>query len=108
MKTAVRLQQAIEDIEAAIDYYQSVSDSDILANRFIDALEHATHHIERRPGTGSPRYANTLNLSGLRCWPLSRFPYALFYLEHPTHLAVLRVLHTQSDIPASLRSDLST
>ena len=49
---------------------------------------------------GSPRYAHELNLPGLRFWPLTRFPYLVFYFEHDNYVDVWRVLHQQRDIPA--------
>jgi toxin ParE1/3/4 len=41
-----------------------------------------------------------LNLSGLRSWPLTRYPYLVFYVEHPDHVDVWRVLQGQRDITA--------
>lgn len=65
----------------------------------IDALENAYAHIGRHPATGSPRYAHILNLPGLRFWPLTRYPYLVFYMERPDHIDVWRVLHSKLDIP---------
>jgi DNA polymerase-3 subunit epsilon len=45
-------------------------------------------------------YAHELNLSGLRFWPLARYPHLVFYVERPQHIEVWRVLHGQRDIPA--------
>jgi len=72
---------------------------------FIDALEQAYAHLSRHPSTGSPRYAHELNLPGLRVWPLKRYSYLIFYLEHDDHIDVWRVLHGQRDIPAWLQGD---
>lgn len=41
-----------------------------------------------------------LNLPGLRAWPLTRYPYLVFYVERSDHVDVWRVLHAQRDIPA--------
>ncbi|MFN3717086.1 MAG: type II toxin-antitoxin system RelE/ParE family toxin [Thiobacillus sp.] len=60
-------------IAHAIDYY--LNESPTLALRFVAAVEQAFRHIQRHPSTGSPRYAQELDLPGLRCWPLRRFPY---------------------------------
>ena len=57
-------------------------------------------HLGRHPATGSPRYAHELNLPGLRSWPLTRYPYLIFYVERPDHVDVWRVLQGQRDIPA--------
>lgn len=67
---------------------------------FIDALEDACAHLARNPATGSLRYAHELNLPALRCWPLTRYPYLIFYVEQPDHIDVWRVLHGRRDIPA--------
>jgi toxin ParE1/3/4 len=40
-----------------------------------------------------------LNLPGLRSWPLTRYPYLVFYVERSDHVDVWRVLHGQRDIP---------
>jgi toxin ParE1/3/4 len=92
---------ANHDIDETLAYYLSES-ADQAAFGFIDALEEAYTHIARRPATGSPRYAHALELPGLRCWPLTRYPYLVFYLERPDHIDVWRVLHGKRDIPAWL------
>jgi len=66
---------------------------------FVDALEQAYGHISRNAATGSPRYAHELGLPGLRTWPLTNFPFLVFYLEAEDHIDVWRVLHTRRDIP---------
>ena len=65
-------------------------------------LELALQHIAQHPGTGSRRYANASSIEGLRFWTLRHFPFAVFYAEHPHHIAVLRVLHQSSDLPQHL------
>ena len=102
MKPAVRSALAQADVEAALDYY--CSEAAHAAVGFIDALEQATAHIQRHPRTGSPRYAHELNLAQLRYWPLTRYPYALFYIEHHDHVHVVRVVHMSRDIPVTLRA----
>ena len=74
-----------------------------MANAFLDALEKAVAHIQRAPGSGSPRYAQELGLSGLRFWVLNKFPFSLFYVEQAEHLWVIRLVHMSRDIPASLQ-----
>ncbi len=93
---------AEKDIEAAIAYYVGEG-GDALALRFIDALEAAFGRVGSHPAMGSPRYAIELNLPGLRCWSLKRFPYLMFYVEREDHADVWRVLHEQRDIPAWLQ-----
>lgn len=98
-KPVVPREQANRDVDDAIAYYLSEG-VETAAHGLIDALEQAYAHIGRHPATGSPRYAHELNLPGLRVWPLTRYPYLVFYVERPDHIDVWRVLHGQRDIPA--------
>ena len=98
-KPVVPRELANQDVDEAIAHYLAES-APQAALGFIDALERAYAHIARHPATGSPRYAHELNLPGLRSWPLSRYPYLVFYVEHAQHIDVWRVLHGQRDIPA--------
>ena len=104
MKPAIRSALAAADIQSAVEFY--LAESVKVATAFVDELERATRHIETHPAIGSPRYAHELNIPQLRFWPLSRFPYALFYIEHADHLDVIRCVHMSRDIPASLRDDV--
>lgn len=101
-KPVVPREQARRDVDDAVAYYLS-EDAEQAALGFIDALAQAYTHIGRHPGTGSPRYAHELDLPGLRSWPLTRYPYLVFYVEHPDHIDVWRGLHGQRDIPAWMR-----
>ena len=103
MKPAVRSALAEADVRSAVNFY--VDESVQVAADFVDELESATRHIESHPATGSPRYAHELNVPQLRFWPLRRFPFALFYIEHADHLDVIRCVHMSRDIPASLQGD---
>jgi toxin ParE1/3/4 len=98
-KPVVPRVQARRDVEEAIAHYLEEAD-EAVALGFVDALEQAYEHLARQPATGSPRYAHELNLPGLRAWPLSRYPYLVFYAEREDHVDVWRVLHGQRDIPA--------
>lgn len=98
-KPVVPREQAHRDVEDAIAHYLAEG-AKTAALGFIDALEGAYRHIGRQPATGSPRYAHELNLLGLRSWPLTRYPYLVFYVERSDHVDVWRVLHGQRDIPA--------
>ena len=99
VRPVVPREQAHRDVEDAVAYYLA-QDAESAALGFIDALEKAYGHIGRHPASGSPRYAHELNLPGLRSWPLTRFPYLVFYVERADHIDVWRVLHGQRDIPA--------
>jgi len=98
-KPVIPREQAHRDVEDAVAHYLA-EDAESAALGFIDALEKAYSHIGRHPATGSPRYAHELNLPGLRSRPLTRYPYLVFFVEHPDHVDVWRVLHGQRDIPA--------
>jgi toxin ParE1/3/4 len=100
-KPVVARALAAQDIDDAIAYYLMEA-APQAALGFIDALEQAYGHISRHPATGSPRYAHALDLPGLRCWPLKRYPQLIFYFEHAHGIDVWRVLHGQRDIPAWL------
>ena len=92
-RPVVARELAAQDVEDAVALYLSEG-SEQAALRFVDALEDAY-----APATGSPRCALDLNLPGLRFWPLKRYPYLVFYVEHADHIDVWRVLHGQRDIP---------
>lgn len=98
-KPVIPREQANRDVDDALAYYLTEA-GDAVALGFIDALEKAYSHIGRQPATGSPRHAHELNLPGLRAWPLTRYPYLVFYVEHLDHIDVWRVLNGQRDIPA--------
>lgn len=91
-------ERANRDIEEALAHYAVEAPEAALG--FIRAVELAFDHIGRHPRSGSQRYGHELNLSGLRSWPLTRYPYLVFYVERADHIDVWRVLHAQRDIPA--------
>lgn len=101
-KPVVPRQAANEDIDAAIAYYLGEGAAQAAAG-FIDALETAFSHLARFPATGSPRYAHELNLPGVRSWPLTGYPYVVFYVEQPDRIDLWRVLHAERDLPAWMR-----
>lgn len=103
-KPVIPRQQGNLDIDEALGYYLSEGAA-AAALGFIDTLEQAYAHIARHPASGSMQYAHELNLPGLRFWPLRRFPYLVFYIEHATHIDVWRVLHEKRDIPNWLPGD---
>jgi toxin ParE1/3/4 len=98
-KRVVPRSQADRDLKDAIDYYIDAGANDA-ALGLIDAVEAAYAGISRHPGSGSPRYGQALNMPGLRAWPLSRYPYLVFYVERADHIDVWRVLHGHRDIPS--------
>ena len=98
-KPVIPRELAKQDVADAIAYYLN-QDADHAALGFIDALEKAYAHLSRHAAAGSPRYAHELNLPGLRSWPLTRYPYVVFYIDRNDYIDIWRVLHGQRDIPA--------
>jgi toxin ParE1/3/4 len=92
---------AADDIERAVDHYLDEAGADVAA-RFVDALERALGRLARHPQLGSLRFAYDLGIPDLRSWPVHRFPYLIFYVEHDDRLDVWRVLHDRRDVPATL------
>ena len=92
---------ASDDIEGALEHYLATAGRDV-AERFIDAVERCLKHVARHPNSGSLRFAYELDLPDLRSYPIARFPYVVFYVEHDSRIDVWRVLHTRRDIPAAL------
>lgn len=104
MKKLVRRAMADTDVLSALDYY--IGQAPEYALPFIDDLERAYQHIRDFPESGSTRYAIELDLAELRVWRCHAYPYLIFYVNHPHHIEVWRVLHSQKDIPTSLQTDL--
>jgi toxin ParE1/3/4 len=104
IKPVVPRALARADVDDALAYYVDEAGRDV-ALAFIDALETAYRHLSRHAKTGSSAYAYELDIPQLRFWPLRRFPFLIFYMEHDDHIDVWRVLHAQRDIPAWLRKE---
>lgn len=102
-KPAVLRARAHADVQGIVDHYLAEAGAET-ARRFIDRLESAFRTLGRQPGIGSPRMGHELGLPGLRSWPLSPFPYVVFYIEGDAALDVWRVLHAHSDLPDWLLS----
>jgi toxin ParE1/3/4 len=98
-KPVVPREQAHQDVEDVVAHYIAEG-AEAAALGFINASEKAYRHIGLHPAISSPRYAHELNLPGLRSWPLTRYPYLVFYVERPDRVDVWRVLHGQRDVPA--------
>jgi toxin ParE1/3/4 len=98
-KAVVPRKRAARDVDDALDYYLNQA-SEKVAMGFVDELERAYAHLSRFPESGSNRYAFELNLPGLRAWPVSSYPYLIFYVPTPDYVDVWRVLHARRDIPS--------
>lgn len=101
-KPVVLRQRAEQDLIEAVDHYRDEA-GEAVALDFVQAIEDAFHQLGQQPASGSPRYALALDLPGLRCWPIQRFPYLIFYIEQVEQVDVWRVLHQHCDIPAWLQ-----
>lgn len=105
MARPVRLREvAAADVDGAIAYYRSANDAS--AGAPIDAIQRGMERIARSPNVGTLRFAYELGIPGLRAWPLTGFPYIVFYLVGEDAIDVLRMLHQRRDVSASL--DVST
>ena len=104
-KPLVRSQAATRDLQNAARHYRSTATVE-RAQKFVGALEEAYLHISRMPRSGSPRYSHLLDVTDLRSWPVSGFPYLVLYVEREHSIDIYRVLHTARDIPASF-SDIT-
>jgi toxin ParE1/3/4 len=98
-KPVVPRQLASTDVDDAVAHYLAEG-GETAALGFVEALAQAYAHVGRHAAMGSPRYAHELNLPGLRSWPLTRYPYLVFYVEQADYIDVWRVLHQHRDIPA--------
>ncbi|MGJ7581879.1 type II toxin-antitoxin system RelE/ParE family toxin [Variovorax sp. RHLX14] len=106
-KPIVPRELAQRDVEETVAYYFEEG-SEPAALSFIAALERAYVHIGRNPATGSLRYAHSLNLAGLRSWPLTRYPQLVLYVDREDHIDVWRVLHGRRDLSEWLQMPVST
>jgi toxin ParE1/3/4 len=100
-KQVVPREEAHRDIQAIVDHYLAEG-ADEAALGFLEALQRAFDRISRHPALGSPHYALELRIAGLRCWPIRRFPYLVFYVDAGSAIEIWRVLHGRRDIPAWL------
>jgi toxin ParE1/3/4 len=98
----VRLRRlAVDDIETAVVYLLTEAPAGVAA-RFVDAVERALQHVGRHPHSGSLRFSYDVDIPQLRAWPLTGFPYLVFYVEHDNEIDVWRIPHTRRDIPSML------
>jgi len=102
LRRIVRRECAQRDLEQALGYYADRASGEV-ARHFLDAVEAAMRHIALHPESGSPRYADVVAHDGLRIWPVSGFPYLIFYFDCSDRIDVWRLLHAERDIPARLQ-----
>lgn len=102
MKRLVIQRRAMRDLDAARAYYRDQAPH-MLAPFALD-VDAALQHVQRHPGTGSPRHGLQLGMAGLRSWLLRQFPYIVFYIELNDRIVVARILHQASDIPQHMHT----
>jgi toxin ParE1/3/4 len=100
MKPLVIQRRALRDMEQARTYYEEHAVHMVI--NLVCELDAALLHLQRNPGTGSPRWGLQLGLAGLRVWRFDQFPYLIFYFDHPRKIEVVRVLHQSKNIPQHL------
>lgn len=92
--------RATADIDEAVNWLAPQSLP--AATGFLDAVEQAFALLSERPEIGSPRYAHLLPDLAPRMWPLTGYPYLVFYLLRTDTAEVIRVLHGHRDLPPQL------
>lgn len=104
MKKAVLRPRAEIDLIEITQWYAEQGGL-ALGERFFDSARAAVKRIESSPGLGSPRWADFVDMPGLRSWPVDRFPVRWCYLERPDYIDVLRLLGERQDIEAILSTE---
>jgi toxin ParE1/3/4 len=97
---------AREDILRQYEYYLSEADDELVAARFLSAVESAIERVCRQPGIGAPKALRNLKLAGLRSSPVGGFSdIRVYYLVSEQVLRVVRVLHGKRDIDPLLETE---
>lgn len=99
-KPVVPSRRALRDIDSAWSHYLNEAGTPV-ALGFLDALDSAVELVRVEPGIGSPRWAQELNVPGLRSRRLKGYPYLIFYLEQDDAVDMVRLLHGAADILAA-------
>lgn len=76
-----------------------------LAGRFAEDLQRALSTLAAHPAIGSRRYADLLQIPGLRSWPIGKSAYLIFYVDDAGGIDIWRVLHGRRDLNALLGGD---
>lgn len=103
MKSALLRAKARSDLRHHLAYYRREA-SERVALQLRTAAESSLRFIEQHPGVGSPILGKELGIENLRTWGVTGFPLVWLYLEHPTHLDVVRLLGQQQDLAALLEN----
>ncbi len=97
----IRREWADLDVENAVAYYRREAGLEV-ALRFVDAVHETYRSVVQDPAIGSARYADQLDIPGLRFRSVKGFPYLVFYRSVAEGIEVWRVLQGQRDIPGRM------
>jgi len=89
------------DIGAILAYCRTEGGA-TLAKQFAQHLEGALSTLAAHPAIGSRRYADLLQIPGLRSWPIGKTAYLILYIDELERIDIWRVLHGRRDISALL------
>lgn len=101
MKALDIKRRALHDIEDARAYY--LAEAPHMVAAFATEVDAALLTLQRQPKAGSPRWGLASKMAGLRTWPLTQFPYMIFYFERSKQLDIVRFMHQASDIIQHLK-----
>jgi len=88
--------RAEADIIRQFRYYLVDQDTPLIAVRFREAVIESISQLKAHPRIGSLFRGS---ISGLRSWPVKGFDMIrIYYLDGPSRLRVVRVLHGKRDI----------
>lgn len=91
---------ATADVDKAVAYLATQSLPAAIG--FLDAVEQAFALLAERPEMGSSRHVHLLPALHPRMWPITGYPYLVFYVERERAVEVIRVLHSRRDMPSVL------
>ncbi|MDQ6700230.1 MAG: type II toxin-antitoxin system RelE/ParE family toxin [Acidobacteriota bacterium] len=97
---------ARDDIIRQFRYYLLDQKLPEVADRFVEAVQHAIQEIVRTPGMGAPKHLSNKSLNGLRSSQVQGFEnIRVWYLSGHGPVQVIRVLHGKRDINRILESE---
>ena len=73
---------------------------DGFGERFFDAYEQACDLLATFPDIGALYGDRPHRPPTLRCWPLSKFKYVVFYQRYEDEVVIVRVIHGRRDLSA--------
>lgn len=98
----LRRLKAAQDAEEIADYI--ARDSLEAAIRFLESTESTLKDLAASPSIGSRFESNHPELADLRFRRVQGFPnHLIFYMERPTAIEVVRILHGARDLDTELR-----